>query len=144
MKDECLDPIIELSSKSKGKTPKLPCHLPLLNGAVHLASSPATLEAITILAPSPASSTSSLPSLLPTFKDCPSVMQCLQKLLSVLISRNELTHIDFDCIEYHKVQFLSSHFDHDVVFDLRPCRGSVHSSRARNMEGIDKRYNSHT
>ena len=54
-----------------------------------------------------------------------------------------MAQIDFDAIEYQKVQFLPPTFDGDVVFELPPCRGSVHSSSAKSMEGMDKRYDGH-
>ena len=142
VKRETLDPIIELSSESEGETPSLPSQLPNLNEPAPFV---ATQPTVRTPANSPSSSSFSLPPLYPSSsQDCPSVMQCLRKLSSVPGSRTELAQIDFDRIEYHKVQFLPSQFDGDVVFELPPICGRVHSSGARSMEGMDKRYDGHT
>jgi hypothetical protein len=46
-------------------------------------------------------------------------------------------------MKHHRVQFLPPVFNGDVIFELPPCRSSSSSSAAKNLEGMDKRYDGH-
>ena len=58
-------------------------------------------------------------------------------------SRNELSSMDLTSVKHHQVQFLPPLFNGDVIFKLPPCKSSSTSSAARNLEGMDKRYDGH-
>lgn len=141
VKRKSLQPVIELSSDFEGATPITVCQPPSLNVVLPcpVDSSIPTTSRTTLC--SLASSAFSRPPLPPNHHDSLSVLQCLCKLSLVLGSRNKLVQIDFDAIKYQKVQFLPARFNGDVLFELPPCRGST--SRARGMEGMDKRYDGH-
>ena len=107
---------------------------------VPFSSSSSTPSVARTPANSPASSSWSLPPVYPISKDCLSVMQCLRKLSSVPRCRNELAQIDFDAIEYHKVKFLPTKFDGNVVFELPPCRGNANSIYGGNGQAVWRSY----
>ena len=46
-------------------------------------------------------------------------------------------------VKYGKVPFLPPVFDGDVIFELPPCGPSSSASEAKNLEGMDKRYDGH-
>jgi hypothetical protein len=139
VKQEPVEPLIDLTSESDGDTRSTSraCQHP--SKLVSFPSSSNTPSGTRTPANTPTSSSWSLPPVFPVSSECLSVMQCLRKLSSVPRCRNELAQIDFDAVEYHKVKFLPTKFDGNVVFELPPCRGSANSS----MEGMDKRYDGH-
>jgi len=72
-----------------------------------------------------------------------SIMDCLLRLAVVRRSRNEFSITDLCTVEHHRVQFLPAVYNDDIIFELPPCRSSSSSLTARNLEGMDKRYNGH-
>jgi len=70
-------------------------------------------------------------------------MSCLSRLAGMHRSRNELSTMDLASMNHHRVQYLPPVFNGNVIFELPPCRSSSTSSAARNLEGMDKRYNGH-
>ena len=58
-------------------------------------------------------------------------------------SRNELSTMDPSIVKHEMVPFLPPVFDGDVIFELSPCGPSSSASRAKNLEGMDKRYDGH-
>jgi hypothetical protein len=70
-------------------------------------------------------------------------MHCLRRLASIPGSRNELALVDYDKIAYHKVQYLPSSYNGDVIFELPPSRVSASSSENA-MDDMDKQFDGHT
>ena len=143
VKVERLDPIIELSSKSEGDSPNvngqkrgssvhMPCGHPEIVKSVYTTPSISPCHS---LLPVPPIETHVVPSL--------SIMECLLRLASMHRSQNELSTLDLSTIKHETVPFLPPVFDGDVIFELPPCGPSSSASRARNLEGMDKRYDGH-
>ena len=72
-----------------------------------------------------------------------SILECLKRLASIHQSRNELSSMDSNVVKQHRVPFLPALYDGNVIFELPPCRSSLSSLAARNLEGIDKQYDGH-
>ena len=70
-------------------------------------------------------------------------MDCLLRLASMHRSRNELSTMDLSTMKHETVPFLPPVFDGDVIFELPPCGPSSSASGAKNLEGMDKRYDGH-
>ena len=58
-------------------------------------------------------------------------------------SKNILKRLDYDRLKTVQAEFLPPQFDGDVMFVLPPIGPSAVHSKARSMEGMDKRYDSH-
>ena len=143
VKVETLDPIIELSSESGGESPNvngqkrgssihMPCGHPKI--VKSLSTTPSVSPCHSSLAVPPIE-THVVPSL--------NIMECLLRLASMHRSRNELSTLDLSTIKHETVPFLPPVFDGDVIFELPPCGPSSSASGARNLEGMDKRYDGH-
>jgi hypothetical protein len=74
----------------------------------------------------------------PNTQNCPSVMQCLRCLASILGSRNKIASID-----NHKMQYLLPLHNADVYFDLPPSCVSTSTSK-NTRDNMDKFFNGHT
>ena len=140
---ERLDPIIKLSSKSEGESPnvngqkrgssvKMPCRHP------EIVKSMSTTPSVT-----PCHSSLAVPPIETHVLRRLSIMDCLLRLASMHRSRNELSTMDLTTMKHETVPFLPSVFDGDVIFELPPCGPSSSASGARNLEGMDKRYDGH-
>jgi len=70
-------------------------------------------------------------------------MDCLLRLATVHRSHNELSTTDLRAVKHHHLQFLPAIYNSVVIFELPPCRSCLSSSAAKNLEGIDKRYDGH-
>ena len=143
VKVERLDPIIELSSESEGESPNvngqkrgssvhMPCRHPEI--VKSMSTTPLVTPCHFSLAVPPIE-THVLPRL--------SIMDCLLRLASMHRSRNELSTMDLSTMKHKSVPFLPPAFDGDVIFELPPCGPSSSTSGARNLEGMDKRYDGH-
>ena len=73
----------------------------------------------------------------------PSIMDCLLRLASMHRSRNELSTMDLSTMKHEMVPFLPPVFDRDVIFELPPYGPSSSTFGAKNLEGMDKRYDGH-
>ena len=51
--------------------------------------------------------------------------------------------MDLGALTHQQVEFLSPTYDGDAIFELSPCRPSSLSSAAKNLEGMDKRFDGH-
>ena len=58
-------------------------------------------------------------------------------------SKNILKKLDYDILKIVKAEFLPPQFDGDVMFVLLPIGPRVVHSKARSMEGMNKRYDGH-
>ena len=74
--------------------------------------------------------------------NCDSIVDSLKRLSGVHRSRNELSNLNFMATKVQRVNFLPPTYNGDVIFELPP-RHRATSSGARNLEGMDKRYDGH-
>ena len=72
-----------------------------------------------------------------------SIIDCLKGLRYLKGSRNVLSKIDYDTIDIHKVNILPPTFNGDVIFELPSVDTCNTSSQAKQMTGMDKRYDGH-
>ena len=143
MKVERLDPIIELSSESEEESSnvngqKQRSSVCMASGKPGIAKSMSTTPSRLLyhsLLSVPPTDALVLPRL--------SIMDCLLRLRSMHRSRNELSTMDLSTIKHETVPFLPPVFDGDVIFELSPCGPSSSAIGARNLEGMDKRYDGH-
>ena len=143
VKVERLDPIIELSSKSEGGSSnvsgqKQSCPIRMASGQADIVKSLSTT-------PSRRHSHSSrlvLPIQTHVLSKA-SIMECLLHLAGMRRSRNELPTMDLSTVKHETVTCLPPVFDSDIIFELPPCGPSSSVSGAKNLEGMDKRYDGH-
>ena len=143
VKVERLDPIIELSSESEGGSSDV-------NGQrrscfVRPACGQAVIVKSLSTTPSQRHSQSS-PSVLPIEPHVlpkASIRECLLRLASMRRSRYELSTMDLSSVRHETVPCLPAVFDGDVIFELPPCGRTSSASGAKNLEGMDKRYDGH-
>ena len=83
----------------------------------------------------------SLPTSIATQSSC--IVQSLRKVASMPSRKNILKQLDYDKIKTVSADFLPPQFDHDVLFVLPPIEASAAQSKARSMEGMNKRYDGH-
>ena len=57
--------------------------------------------------------------------------------------QNELSAMDLNIVKKPRVPFLPVVYSGDVIFELPPYHSSLSSLAARNLEGMDKRYDGH-
>ena len=75
--------------------------------------------------------------------EAPNVMQCLRCLASFPKSKNKLASLNYDKVLYHKVQYVPSLYDGDIIFELPPSCISTFTSK-NTMDSMDKRFDGHT
>ena len=143
VKVERLDPIIELSMESEGESPNLngqkqSCALPTAFGWADILKSLSTTPSNR-----PSDSTRSVPRMQAHVLPKASIMKCLLRLASMHRSQNELGTMDLSTVKHETVLFLPPVFDGDVIFELPPYGASSSATGAKNLEGMDKRYNGH-
>ena len=143
VKVERLDPIIELYSESEGESPnvngqKRRSSVQMACGHPEIVKSMSTTPSVT-----PCHSSLAVPPIETHVLPKPSIMDCLLHLASMHRSRNELSTMDLSTMKHEMVPFLPSVFDGDVIFELPPCGPSSSASGAKNLEGMDKRYDGH-
>ena len=143
VKVERLNPIIELSSeferespnvngRKRGSSIQMPCRDP--ETVKSMSTTPSVTPCHSSLAVLPIE-THVLPR--------PSIMDCLLRLASMHRSRNELSTMDLSTMKHEMVPLLPPVFDRDVIFELLPCGLPSSASEAKNLEGMDKRYDGH-
>ena len=142
LKVERLDPIIDLSSESEGKSSivhgqKRSFSLRMASGHPDVVKSMSTTPSGT-----PCHSSLSVPPIEAHVLQRPSIMDCLLRLASMHRSQNELSTMDLSTMKHEQVPFLPPVFNGYVIFELPPCGPSSSASGARNLEGMDKRYDS--
>ena len=143
VKVERLDPVIELSSESEGGSPNV-------NGQkqscpARMASSQADIVKSLSTTPSQRHSHSSLsvPLIQTHILPKASIIECLLQLASMRRSLNELSTMDLSTVKHETIPCLPPVFDGDVIFEFPPCGPSSSASEAKNLEGMDKRYDGH-
>ena len=143
LKVERLEPIIELSSESEGELGIV--HGQQRSSSLRMASRHPDVVKSTSTTPSrtPCHSSLSVPPIEAHVLQRPSIMDCLLRLASMHRSRNELSTMDLSTMKHEQVPFLPPVFDGDVIFELPPCGPSSFVSGAKNLEGMDKRYDGH-
>ena len=143
VKVERLDPIIELSSESGGESPNANGQNP--GSSVHMpCRHPEVVKSVSATpSVSPYDSSLAVPPIQSHVVQRLSIMDCLLRLGSMHRSRNELSTMDLSTMKHETVPFLPPVFDGDVIFELPPCGPSSSASGARNLEGMDKRYDAH-
>ena len=76
-------------------------------------------------------------------KPISSIIECLKGLRQLKGSRNVLSKIDYNAIDIHTVHVLPPSFNGDVIFELPAVHTCNISSQAKQMAGMDKRYDGH-
>ena len=138
VKVERLDPIVELSSESEGESPNV--NGQKRNSSVRIPSGHSNI--VKSLSTTLHSSLS-VPPIETHVPRRPSIMDCLLRLPSMHRSRNELSTMDLSTMKHKTVPVLPPVFDGDIIFELPPCGPSSSASGAKNLEGMDKRYDGH-
>ena len=93
-------------------------------------------------------SLSSMPSLnsrppLPPKTQSTNVLDCLRQLQSRPRAKSDLKFLNLDTLRCERVKYLPPEFNGDVLFEFPPVSNSSSPSIARQMEGMDKRYDGH-
>jgi hypothetical protein len=138
------DNLVNLSSdSSEGVLPNVPPPTPTTHTLVSDSKCSEYSKSVFTPVGSSGHSNLSRPPCHPNTREYRSVMHCLRHLASFPGSRNELVSIDYDKITYHKVQYLPTSYNGDVIFELPPSQVSASTSK-NVMDGMDKRLNGHT
>ena len=69
-----------------------------------------------------------------------SVVACLKRLASRPNTKNVLKNMDYASVPHRTVDFLPSIYDGDIIFELPPFAIGASSSKAKNLQGMDKKY----
>ena len=72
-----------------------------------------------------------------------SILQCLCTLASMPGRKNILKNLDYDTLQIEEVNFLPPHVDGNRMFVLPPVGVPSSHTKARTMDGVDKRYDGH-
>ena len=72
-----------------------------------------------------------------------SIVDLLYRLANMPSSKNVLKKLNYDSLQNVHVEFLPPRFDGDVMYVLHPINNSALHSKARSMDGMDKRYDGH-
>ena len=72
-----------------------------------------------------------------------SAVMCLKRLACRPNMKNVLKNMDYASVPHRTVDFLPSIYNGDVIFELPPLAGGASSSKARNLQGMDKKYDGH-
>ena len=72
-----------------------------------------------------------------------SILQCLCTLASMSGRKNILQKLDYDTLQIQEVKFLPPRFDGNLMFVLPPVGVSSSHTKAKFMDGMDKRYDGH-
>ena len=144
VKVERLDPIVELSSESEEESPNVRGQKQ--RSSVRMASrQPGIAKSMsTTLSRLPYHSSLSVPPTDALVLPRLNIMDCLLRLATMHRSRNKLSTMDLSTIKHKTVPFFPPAFGGDVIFELPPCGPSSSATGARNLEGMDKRYDGHS
>ena len=127
-----LDPIINLSDSSDDER----CVLPKVDPSPQVPSaSPVPLPS-DLQIPSSEVPESSV-------KQPCSIIESLRRLANMPSSKNVLKKLDYDSLQTVHAKFLPPRFDGDVMFVLPPINNLALYTKAKSMDGMDKRYNGH-
>ena len=132
IKVEGLDPVINLSDSSDDDR----CVLPEVDPFPQ-----APFASLVCLPPDFQIPTSALPE--SSVKQPRSIVELLRRLANMLSSKNVLKKLDYDSLQTVHTKFLPPHFDGNVMFVLPPVNNSAVYTKARSMDGMDKRYDGH-
>ena len=127
-----LDPVINLSDSSDDDR----CELPEVD--------PSLQEPFASLVPLPIDFQIPTSALLESSVRQPcSIVDSLCKLANMPSSKNVLKKLNYDSLRTVHAEFLPPRFDGDVIYVLPPISNSALHSKARSMNGMDKRYDGH-
>ena len=126
------DDVIELSESSDGdiptQTPVEPSHpSQCLSSPCHSSS--------------PRRAFHTPPATQPGASEC--IVNCLWRLASMPGRKSVLKLLNYSTLKIVYADFLPSCFDGDVIFVFPPVSASASTSKAKAMDGMDKRYNGH-
>jgi len=143
VKVERLDPIMELSTKSKGES--IDIRGQKTPSCIRIISDTKVRRDSNYNTPSNSPSQSLLlyPPMHPYLVERVSIMDFPRRLATIYCSRNELSSIDLAVVKHHRMEFLLIVFDGNVIFELPPCKSSSSTLATRNLEGMDKHYDGH-
>ena len=68
---------------------------------------------------------------------------CLKRLVCRPKTKNVLKNMDYDSVPHKTVDFFPSIYDSDIIFELQPLTVGANSSKAKNLQSIDKKYDGH-
>ena len=71
------------------------------------------------------------------------IVDCLQRLASIPGRKSVLKLLNYSTLKTVYADFLSPCFDGDVIFVFPPISTSASTSKAKAMDGMDKRYDGH-
>ena len=83
------------------------------------------------------------PSLHPQTLGHTNVVACLKRLASRPNTKNVLKNMDYVSVPHRTVDFLPSIYNGDIIFKLPPLAAGTNSSKAKNLQGMDKNYDGH-
>ena len=72
-----------------------------------------------------------------------SVVACLKRLACRPNTKNVLKNMDYASVPHRTDDFLPSICDGDVTFELPPVAAGATSSKTKNLQGMDKKYDGH-
>ena len=72
-----------------------------------------------------------------------SVVACLKRLACRPNTKNVMKNMDYASVPHRIVDFLPSIYDNDIIFELPPLAVGASYSKAKNLQGMDKKYNGH-
>ena len=93
--------------------------------------------------PSPSCFVFLTPSVLSTSKPPQNIVQCLCRLGSMPNSKNVFKKMDYDKFRIQEVIHLPPRVDGNQLFVLRAAEVLSSQTRAKSLDGMDKRYNGH-
>ena len=126
------DDVIELSESSDGdiptQTPVEPSH-------------PSQCPSSPCHSSSPRRAFHTPPATQPRASEC--IVNCLWRLASMPSQKSVLKLLNYSTLKTVYADFLPPRFDGDVIFVFPPVSASASTSKAKAMDGMDKRYDGH-
>ena len=72
-----------------------------------------------------------------------SAVTCLKRLAGRPNTKNVLKNMDYASVPHQVVDFLPSIYNGDIIFELPPVAARATSSKAKSLQGMDKKYDGH-
>ena len=72
-----------------------------------------------------------------------SAVACLKRLAFRPNTKNVLKNMDYASVPHRIVDFLPSIYNGDIIFELPPLAARATSSKAKSLQGMDKKYDGH-
>ena len=72
-----------------------------------------------------------------------SAIACLKRLAHRPNTKNVLKNMDYASVPHQVVDFLPSIYNGDIIFELPPIVVGATSSKAKSLQGMDKKYDGH-